>query len=71
MNWMEVLQTLDNIEAFQKSEYSPSQIIAQHSGASERLGREIRGNDTGPGPPGGQGRVSVASDTRGGFLVYE
>lgn len=39
INLMEVLQTLDNTEAFQKSEPNPSQIIAQDTGANERLSR--------------------------------
>lgn len=39
MNLMEVLQTLDHIETFQKSEHGPSQITAQRGGANESLGR--------------------------------
>ena len=67
MNLMEVLQTLDHIETFQKSEYGPSQITARGGGVNERLGRSeemtLVQDPRRPGP-------LVASATRGCFLVY-
>lgn len=68
MDLMEVLQTLDNTEAFQKSEHSPRQIIAQCNGVNEKLGRSeeitLVLNPRRPGP-------RVASSRRGCSLVYK
>lgn len=67
MNLMDVLQTLDHIETFQKSEYGPSQIIAQHVGVNERLGRSEE--MTLVQDPRRLGPL-VASAIKGCFLIY-